>query len=180
MPAPALGLSYPSYALIEYSAAGSEPTSPSPPIVRAALKPPTILLVASLPSSANIFRDLREIIRDQKLDVELHCDVKWVFMRKPGFRLTEFGDVRTRGRRLGKWILQCPGEELVSRARQLLTLVHRQQVKLAKVTNIGRQAEPAGLVAVYCLDRDPEVLAALQALGWNPRWKYNYETFAEN
>ena len=29
------------------------------------------------------------------------------------------------------------------------------------------------------LDEDAGVLAALRALGWEPRWKYNRETFGD-
>ncbi len=134
---------------------------------------------ASIMCSPSIAIDLRCSIRAGKLKVDVQPDMVWTFLRTPGFRLADFGDVTTRSRRLGKWITAFAPERLASEARRLLPLIDQGLIKLAKVENAGNDPRKLSLVVVYCLDQDAEIRAALEQLGWTVNWKYNSQTFSE-
>ena len=55
-------------------------------------------------SPAEIYRHLREIIESNQLYVEVVLDHAWIFLRRPGFRISVFGDEPVRARSLGKWM----------------------------------------------------------------------------
>lgn len=130
-------------------------------------------------SSSSIGQDLRDSARAQNLAVEVKPDMVWTFLRRPGFKLTDFGDVVTRSRRLGKWITAFPRDRVASEARRLLPLIDQGSIKLAKVENIPSGPGKLSRVVVYCLDSDPEIRAALEQLGWTVTWKYNSQTFSD-
>ncbi len=129
-------------------------------------------------SPARAARVLRARAAEAGLVVEVAVDLAWIYLRRPGFRLGDCWTQAERERSLGKWIAELPRERLLDEAARLLPAVHAGTVRLAKMTNIFNQPAREPLVAAYCLDRDPVVLAAMRALGWEPRFKLNRETFA--
>lgn len=127
---------------------------------------------------AEVYGQISRAIRERNLAVEVRLDFAWIFLRKPGYRPSDFGDAHTRSRRLGKWIAAVPCERLVAEATKF-PLIHDERLTLCKIANIWNFPTREAVIVAYCLDRDPELLLAMQEYGLEPRWKYNRETFGE-
>lgn len=126
---------------------------------------------------ALVLRRLRERIARDRLAVEATADLAWYFLHARGFRAERLGDAPGRESRLGKWIAEFPPGRLVDEALRLLPLLHARAAQAAKFTNLANYPRRPPRVYVYCLDADPALRAALEALGWSVRWKSNRETF---
>jgi hypothetical protein len=122
---------------------------------------------------------LLDYIRSHHFQIELEFGIGWIFLKRPDFTLTEFGDVAVRDKFLGKWIATFPAEKVIAEATRILHLIHKGQIKLVKFNSFLEDLKRDGAILVYCLDRDPKIEVVLRNLGWSLSWKYNSQTFEE-
>jgi hypothetical protein len=127
---------------------------------------------------AEVLRALNERIGAQAWPVEVRLDIHWVFLREKSFELGAFGDAPRRDRLLGKWIVDVEGEPILDAVARVLPVIASGTIRLAKFSNVFNFPRAKRVIVAYCLDRDGSVRAALEALGWHPRFKFNRETFA--
>lgn len=127
---------------------------------------------------AQVLRLLNERIRAEQLPVDVRLAVQWIFLRRRGFEISAFGDARQRDRRLGKWIVELEASHLLDAVARLLPAIGRGPLALAKFSNIFNVPHHSAIIVAYCLEGDTAVRAALEALGWQARFKLNRETFA--
>lgn len=123
---------------------------------------------------------LNEQIRVHGWPIEVRLAVHWVYLRHEGFELSFFGDAACRERHLGKWIVGLEVGPILDAAARILPLIGSGTIRLAKFSNVFNVPRAKPIIVAYCLDRDSSVRAALEALGWHPRFKFNRETFAEH
>ena len=128
---------------------------------------------------AQVLRTLNEQICAQGWPIEVRLDMHWVFLRQKSFELAAFGDAPRRDRLLGKWIVDVEGEPILDAVARVLPVIASGPIRLAKFSNVFNFPRAKRVIVAYCLDRDSSVRAALEALGWRPRFKFNRETFAE-
>ena len=131
-------------------------------------------------SPARILRVFNAAVRKGSLDVEIDLGIRWITLQRSGFKLTDFGGTTLRSRRLGKWIVSLPRDEIVGQAQRLLDGLHAGRIKAAKFTNVANVPGREGKIVVYCLDEDRSVEKWLAGFGWAPRWKSNSQTYREN
>jgi hypothetical protein len=128
---------------------------------------------------AQVLRGLNERIRAQAWPIEVRLDIHWIFLRQRTFELSSFGDAPLRDRLLGKWIVDVEGEPILDAVARILPIIGSGTIRLAKFSNVFNFPRAKRVIVAYCLDQDSSVRAALEALGWRPRFKLNRETFAE-
>jgi len=122
---------------------------------------------------------LNEQIGANGWPIEVRLAVQWIFLRQKSFELSAFGDAPKRDRLLGKWIVDVEVEPVLGAVARVLPVVGSGTIRLAKFSNVFNVPRAKPIIVAYCLDRDDAVRAALEALGWHPRFKFNRETFAE-